>query len=248
MALQAGGSFQSSTDANLATLVGSRFDLSDGREVILVSTSAATTTTAGQLYQDEAIDAQNVGMAVTAFQAYSNNGNTPATVTVTIGSTALVVNHFQGGFAVISEGVGLGQTLKIASHPAALASATGVVLTLEDGPNVALTTASKVCLIPAHGAGIIVNPTTATNVVAGIGLYPIAASSYGFIHTKGLVSALSDNKPVAVGSPVSPSVTTAGCTTLAVQSGTTGTLTSGIIGNAAYTAVSAKCMPIFLNV
>ena len=50
LALVANGSFQTSTDSALATLVGTRWDLSDGREVVLVSTSSATTTVAGDLY------------------------------------------------------------------------------------------------------------------------------------------------------------------------------------------------------
>ena len=55
LSLTANGSFQSSTDSSLSTLVGTRWDLSDGREVILVSASSATTVASGKLYQDAAI-------------------------------------------------------------------------------------------------------------------------------------------------------------------------------------------------
>lgn len=244
--LTANGSFQSSTDANLASIVGTRFDLSDGREVILVSTGSTTTTTAGLLYQDAAIVANHQGLAVTANQAYSANGNVPATTTVTLGATALTANQYQGGFAVIDSGTGLGQSLRIASNPAALASATGVVLTLEDAPNVALDTTSTVCLIPAHGANVIQNPTTPTNVPVGIALYPIAASSYGFLVSKGIVASLSDSKVAAVGTAIAASVTTAGTTTVATA--TLGNLTSTVIGNAVQTAVSAKTRAVFINV
>ena len=249
LSLTASGSFQSSTDANLATLVGTRWDLADGREVILVSVDSATTTTAGQLYQDAALIPNHQGLTTTAVQAYSSNGNVPATVTVTLGATALTANYYQGGFAIVTEGTGLGQTLKIASNPAALSSGTGVVITLEDAPNTALVAAnSKISLVPAHGANVIVSPTTPTNVTAGIALYPIAASSYGFLCSKGIVSSLSDNKPAAAGIAIGPSVTTAGTTTLVTQTGTTGTLSSAVIGTALVLQVSAKCMPVFINV
>ena len=178
LAIQASGSFQSSTDASLETLVGSRWDLSDGREVILVQAGSATTVAAGKLYQDAAVVANHVNLAVTAFQAYSANGNVPAKVTATLGATAVTANQYAGGFVVVNDATGEGQTLRIASHPAADASAS-LAITLEDSPNTALDTNSEISLIPAHGNGVIIFPTTATNVAAGVGLYPIAASAYG---------------------------------------------------------------------
>lgn len=245
LSLQANGTFQSSSDANLATLIGSRWDLSDGREVILVKNSSATTGTAGQLYQDAAIVSNHTNLAVTATQAYSNNGDVPATVTVTLGATAATANQYQGGFAVVNAGTGIGQTLRIASHPAADASAS-LVVTLEDGPNVALSTStSKVSLIPAHGNNIIQMPTTPTNVPVGVALYSIAPSSYGFLASKGITSALSDAVVATVGQAISPSITTAGAVTLA--SGTNATVTS-VIGYTLNTGVSAEARAVFLNV
>jgi hypothetical protein len=252
LALQANGVFQTSTDANLATLVGTRWDLSDGREVILVSTSSTGACTAGQLYQDAALVANHQNIAVTTVTAYSTNGNVPASVAVTLGATALTASQYQGGFAVINAGTGIGQTLRIASNPAALASATNVTITFEDGPNVALSTSdSKVSLIPAHGSNVIVSPTTPTNVTAGVGLNAIPASSYGFLVSKGLVSSLSDAKIAGVGQPISPSVTTAGTTTAStsiLSTGSNGTLTSAVIGYAAIAAVSAEARTVFINV
>lgn len=241
LALQAGGSFQTSTDASLATLVGTRYDLSDGREVILVSTSSTTTATAGQLYQDAAIVPNHQNCAITAFTAYSANGNIPASVTVTLGSTATTANQYQGGFLIVNAGTGKGQTLRVASNAAAN-SGSSCVFTLEDGPNVALSSSdSKVCLLPPHGANVIQSPTTQTGAVAGVALYPIAVSSYGFLASKGIVSALSDALVPAVGQSISPSVTTAGAITLSSGTGAT-------IGYANQTAVSAEARSVFINV
>lgn len=239
-AVQANGTFQTSTDANLSTLLGTRWDLSDGREVILASASAGTVTTAGQLYQDQATVANNQGLTVTAVQAYSSNGNVPATVTVTNGGTAVVANQYQGGFAFIDSGTGIGQSLKIASHPAAATSAS-FTITLEDGPTVALNTSSTVCLSFPHGSGVIQAPTTLTGAIVGAALYQIPASSYGFLVSKGITAVLSDSSAPPAGASISASQITAGA--CALSSGTT-----GVIGYAVQLGVSAKSRSVFLNV
>lgn len=240
LALQANGSFQLSTDGNLGTLVGTRYDLSDGREVILVGVGSSTINTSGVLVQDSALVSAHLGLTVTAVQAYSNNGNTPATVTVTLGATALVANAYQGGYLMVNTGPGIGQTLRIAENPTALASATGVVITLEDAPNTALTTSSTVSLIPAHGSSVIICPTTPTNVPVGITLYPLTTANYGFVQSKGIVAALSDSTAPAVGSAITPSVNTAGDIGLF-----TGTF--AIIGHTAVAGVSAQAHSVFIN-
>lgn len=248
LALQASGSFQSSNDANLTTLVGTRWDLADGREVIFVSTGATAVSTAGLLVQDAAIVPNHQNLAVTAYTAYSANGNTPASFIATLGATALTANQYQGGFVVVNSGPGIGQTLRIQSHPSALASSTLPSFVLEDAPNTALTTSSKVCLIPPHGANVILNPTTSTGALVGITLYPLPAGSaaggttpsFGFVTCTGVASALSDAAIPAVGQSIAPSVVTAGTITLAGGTGAT-------IGYANQTAVSAEARSVFVN-
>jgi hypothetical protein len=237
ISIQANGQFQSDTDTSLDTLVGSRWDLSDGREVILVKAGAAAIAP-GVLYQDAAIVANHQGLATTAFTAYSNNGNVPPAVTVTLGATAATSNEYRGGFAIVASGTGAGQTLRIASHPAAAASAS-LVVTLEDGPNTALDTTSVICLIPAHGANVIINPTARTGAIAGAGLYTIAATSYGFLVSKGVTAILADGA-VAVGSAVSPSNAVAG----AVEAGV---IAQGFVGTASQAGVDTQYRAIDLS-
>ena len=237
------GAYGTSATYEVSQLVGTRWDLNDGREVILVSMDSATTATPGELYQDAALVANHFDLAVTAFQAYSNNGDTPATVTVTLGGTAVTANEYQGGYVDVVDGTqadGQGQFLRIASHPAQTSTTGNVVITLEEAPNTALTTSSKVSLVFPHGKNVIQNPTTPSNVPCGIALYPIAASNFGFLTSKGLCAALSDATVASVGNEISPSITTAGTVTLA-------TATLANIGSAAYTAVSAKSYPVYLN-
>lgn len=250
VALQAGGTYQNPTDPNLATLVGTRWDLEDGREVIFVSNGATAISTAGVLVQDAAIVSGHQGLVVTAVQAYSANGNVPATVTVTLGGSALSASQYQGGFLMVDSGPGIAQALLISSNPAALSSATGVVITLEDGPNTALTTSSTVCLIPAHGANVVTFPVTSTGAPVGVTLYPVAAGqaagstsgtpSYAFVTSKGLASSLSDSVVATAGQAITASTATAGATSLSIGS-------SAVLGYANQTAVSAKARSVFLN-
>lgn len=237
LALVANGLFQTSTDASLATLVGSRWDLSDGREVMLVK-AGGTALDAGKLMQDAAIVANHQNIAVTAYQAYSANGNVPAKVTVTLGATAATANQYAGGFVVVNDATGEGQTLRIASHPAADASAS-LVITLEDGANTALTSSSEVCLIPAHGKDIIVHPTTTTGAAVGVTLSPIAASAYGFVVTNGLVSCLNDAN-TAAGLPIMRSSNTAGAVMTFASTG-------ALVGNSSQAGVTTEYRCVQVN-
>lgn len=247
LSLTASGTFQSSNDSNLQSLVGSRWDLSDGREVMLVGVGGTAVATAGLITQDAAIVANHQNLAVTTFTAYSATNNVNASVVVTTGGTVLNVNQYQGGFAIINAGPGIGQTLKIASHGAYVAS-TNATIVLEDSPNTALTTSSKVCLIPPHGGNVVVFPTTVTGAVAGVTLYPLGAgtsgtptSNYGFVCTKGIVSSLSDLAVALVGQAIIPSVSTAGSSS--VTSGSAATL-----GYANQTAVSGEARSVFIDI
>jgi hypothetical protein len=219
--------------------------LSDGREVVLVGTSSATTTVAGDLYQDAALIANHQGLTVTAVQAYSNNGNTPATVTATLGGTATTANQYAGGFLYVQSSTGIGQFLRVAGNTAQATTSGAVVVTLEDAPNTALTTSSVVSLVPQHGANIIINPTTPTNTPVGVALYVIAASSYGFLVAKGLTAALADSTAPAVGHAIASSTTTAGCVGAVAYTGSV--VTGTVIGNSCVAMTSAKTDLVYLN-
>src|SRR5512146_1850459 len=93
LALTASGTFQQSTDANLKTLLGSRWDLEDGREVRLVL-AGTPALVAGTVVTASAPIANHQNLTVTAVQAYSSNGNVPAKVTVTLGATAVTANQY----------------------------------------------------------------------------------------------------------------------------------------------------------
>jgi len=207
-----------STDLSIETQVGQKFDLADGRVVALVQ-NGASALVSGVLVQSPAtIGANHTGLAVVA--AVPIGGTS---VTVTLGGTVTTATQYQGGYAVVSAGTGIGQTLRIANNNAGTASGP-CVLTLEDPLSVALDTTSKISLtLPQFGGnggtnvathGVIINPTTATGRVLGVTLYPIPASTttlatYGYIVTNGAVACLNDSV-TAIGLDVMPSSAVAG--------------------------------------
>jgi hypothetical protein len=229
--------FKTSTDTSLETLLASRWDLEDGREAILVQAGSATTVAAGLLYQAPAIVANHQNIAVTAYTAATTYN--PAKVTVTLGATAATANQYAGGYLVVNDNNGEGQTIKIQSHPAADASAS-LVITLADSPATALTTASEVCLISNPGNGVIINPATPTGITVGVGLYPIAASAYGFLISKGITSAFNTDANLTVGSAISPSNAVAG----GVENGV---IAQGFVGRALQAGVSGEYRTVFID-
>lgn len=156
----------------------------------------------GKLYQApaEITDHQNVVPTATAIGATQ--------VTVTLGATALTANYYAGGYLIVSATPGQGYKYLIASHPAADASAS-VVITLADPILVALTTASNIDLVANSYSGVILNPATATSCPVGVAVYPVAASSYGWLQTGGVAALLADGA-VAAGTNVAASNVTAG--------------------------------------
>ena len=222
--------FQTSTDLSLSTLVGSRFDLSDGREVVLVQ-NAGTALASGVVVQGPAAQANAVGLspATTSTTGYSATYPIAAAIggkniQIASGSTAVLANRFQGGFLSVVSGTGLGQTLKVQSNSAASTSSAFVV-TLEDAFTVATDSTSRYTLTinpygSFHGTdyttdGVIISPaSTLTGQIVGVSLYPIPASTatvaqYGFIVTKGPTAVLG-GATVALGLDVCVPDSTAG--------------------------------------
>jgi len=196
------------TDTALQTEVGQVFFTSDGRKFVLVQ-NGGTALAAGKLVAAVPNTAAHIGLTTTAFTAYSVNGNQPAQVSVTLASTGVLPNEYAGGYLQVSSGTGLGQYLKIASHPGVKTTGT-LVISLEnpDGSSMtALDTTSVVSLFrnkygsnnggTASSAtvnfstnGVVINPTTTVATILGLSNYIIPAStstfaSYGLIQTYG---------------------------------------------------------------
>lgn len=245
-------------DPSLSTAIGHVFALEDGREVRLVS-NGATALASGVLVQGSAIVANHQNLTVAVPAAYPATAGT-FQVSVTIGATKLNLNQYAQGFLVVNAGTGIGQTLKISSNTNGAASASAMIITLEDAIVTTLDATSKVCLIANPYEGCVINPTTSTATPVGVTLYPIAAATantydgttgalsttgvaqYGFVVSKGISSCLADATVANVGTGISPSTTTAGAIT---SSGGSAALVN--IGRALQTTVSAEARAVFLD-
>lgn len=212
-------------EPNIATLVGSKWDLEDGRTLVLVS-NGAVALASGKLAQ--------ASTQVTAFQklAMTVPTATPATagtnqILVTNGGTVLNANQFQGGYLITASATGIGQTLKIASHQAAAASATFLV-NLEDNIVTTLDATTTISLIANPYANILIASHTTLGTPIGVSLYPLAATTaatfngtsgaltvtgtaqYGYVVCSGPTGCLIDNTVTNVGYPLGPSAATDG--------------------------------------
>lgn len=244
-------------DTSYLTLCGTRFKVEgDGREVALVSIGA-TAIVSGVLVQGAAEVTAFEKLAMTVPTATPGTAGTNQ-ILVTNGATVLNVNQFIGGYLIISAGTGLGQTLKIASHQPAAASATFLVTT-EDNIQVTLDATSKVSLVSNPYTNIIINPATATGAPIGASLYPLTASTaatfnattgvmntpgtpqFGFVVVHGPTGILVDATVTNVGYPLGRSATVAGAVGVATLT------TVAAVGTAMQTLTSAQAGPVYLN-
>lgn len=221
-------------------MTGARFDSSDGREFVLVLVGGSSIGDA-LLVQSPAIVANHQNMAVASAAA------TAATqITVTLAGTAATLNQYQGGFAIVNAGTNIGQTLRIASHPAQTNTTGDLVVTLEDAltGNLAVSD-SKVSLIANPYSGVIVSPAdTLTGTIVGATLYPVTNANYALLVTKGINALFSSsNIATEAGAGVIPAAATAGWGRSA-----TGESGYGVIGIAAQAAVSAESRAVNLDI
>lgn len=250
LSLQAQGLFQqqpqsttvyagTATDSSLTAVLGTKWDLNDGRELTFIL-AGAVNLTSGKMLQNAALIANHQNLVTVSFTAYSNNGLTPASVVVTLGGTAVTANQYALGYAVVTAGTGLGQTLQIASHPAQATTTGNVTITLADAPNTALDATSTISLVPQAGSGIIISPASApTNRQVGVSLYPITAANYGFVVSKGVVACLNTGGTTS-GTELSTSQSVAGAVI-------NGVIADGFVGTAIIAGTTAQYQPIFVD-
>ncbi len=165
------------SDGSFSTYVGQKFDTSDGREFVLIQNGAVALAAAKVIQSSPEVTAfQKLAMTVpTAYPATAGAFQ----ILVTNGATVLNVNQFQGGYAIVAAGTGIGQMLKISSHQPAANGATFVV-TLEDAIVTTLDATSKISLLASPYVNNVIqvaSGSSQTGSPVGISLYPIAAST-----------------------------------------------------------------------
>lgn len=130
-----------------------------------------------------------------------------ATTLVSTSTVTVTANQYQYGWALITTSAGVGYQYQIASHAAFTSAAP--TFNLSDPIQVALTTGSRIDLVANPYNGVIINPTAATGVVAGVAVAATPIGYYGWLQTKGVANVLADGT-VTVGTSVDASNGTAG--------------------------------------
>lgn len=218
------------------TALGSKQQTEDGR-IFRYCKNGAVATVAGSLYQGPVPLANHLA-------------NTPPAVAIgatsfayTPGATAGAASLYAEGYMQVDTTPGEGYTYQVDGH-AAITSSVAFTLYLKDPIQVALTTSSRVGLIPNQWKNIVVAPTTLTANVAGWAAAVVGIGLYAYVQTGGPVSALINGTP-AITAPVINSATTAGAVdvwTTAAQA------TSALVGHMMQVGVSAKLNFVYAQI
>lgn len=221
----------------MATL-GSRATTGDGRVFRYVKVGG-TALVPGKLYQGaaETTGWENLAAAVMAI------GDLSFTITSTITAT---LNQMAGGFATITTSTGAGYTYKIKGNTAA----TGAVCTvyLEDPIQLASAAATtKIDIVESAFADVVISAGSGsgpTANLAGVAIYPVAATYYGWVQVGGPVGVLADGG-ITVGAVCVASNGTAG----AVEIGTNAsTEAQPYVGHALTGIDTAQYGMVYLNI
>ena len=222
-----------SSDATQRHPLGTRAVTTDGRTYRYVK-AGGTALATGKVQQAPAQDTENDQLTPAAAAIGATS------ITVTIGSSAAAANAFAGGWAVIDTTPGQGFSYPIIGH-AAIAGAAAGVFYLGQAIEVALTTDSRVTLVPNPYNGVIVAPTTLTGAVVGVAVYPIVAGEYGWIGTRGSFGTLIAGTP-GVGLAVVVPGSAAGAVVIDGAAAAT-----QVVGSMQVTGVDGKYLPVFWN-
>lgn len=205
--------------------------------------AGAVDLVAGTVVQAPATVAGNLTLALNTTSSGTSVGDTSFAVTC---ASAVSTGFYREGYAIIATGAGQGYIYSISNNPAVSTGATGIfTLYPEDALVVAMTTTSKVSLIPNLYMNVIQMPvTTATSVCIGVATYIITATQYGWIQTWGPCAVLTDDT-TANGAMLNAVAATAGR-----ASGFTAAsvLTGQILGNLMAAGVQAEWRPVYLKV
>lgn len=181
--------------------------------------------------------------------------NTPPAVAIgatsfsyTPGATLGTANQYADGWLQVDTTPGNGQAYSIDSH-LAFASATAFTLNLssDDAIRVALTTSSRVGLIPNEYRGVIQLPvTTATGIICGVAPCVITAAQFGWLQTWGNYAGVLTTGTPALGASVMGPGTVAGAAQVVVAAGTL--IVAQWIGQMTQVGVDTKNNAIYLKI
>ena len=163
-------------------------------------------------------------------------------IQVVLGATPVNANQYAQGWIIVSSGPGIGQRLQIASHPAALASATLTVTLNQPIDTQIVVATSKIDLVANPYNGVIQNPiTTLTGPCVGVATFSTPAGSYDWLQTSGVGAALIAGTP-GVGLAIVVPGTAAGA---AVVDGAAAA--TKVVGSMLVTGVDQRVQAVFID-
>jgi len=222
-----GDQFTTYTTKPPSLSLGDRMIMDGGQKEFVFCQASATAVAAGKLYQTNTLavvagstdaDMLNAMAVVTAAVT------TGSTVGVTLaGTAALSKDLLADGDLFVSAGtVGVGDCYRIKSHTAAAAGST-CTFTIYGKFKTALPAASALVGVrqnKCQNITITTADTVGTGSLIGIAPCVIAATTYGWVQTRGVCAALNGGTSMINGIPVVPSGTTAGAVSTQVASTT----------------------------
>ncbi len=171
--------------------VGTRASLQDGR-VFYYAKSSGAAIIAGNLLSAELQTAEFADLAVGTLVIGGG------TITPTLGSTAVTLNEYAGGYCCVTDSLGEGITYEIVRHPLAAGSGTPQ-LTLEDPINVSFDGDTTVQMVKNLWCDVIIAPTAAAHIPVGVSNTAVIAGTsnpqYFWCQTWGICSVLQDEGP-----------------------------------------------------
>ena len=152
-----------------------------GNTVYAYGRLAAVAVTAGKCVTHAASIAHHFDLTPTAGVAA---GETE--ISVETAGTDITLNQYAGGYLYVNDAAGEGQMLRIESNPAHDHSADpSIVITCYDDLATAITTSSRITLIPDPRSAQIVQAATTTGATLGVTVVDMAASAYGWFSVSG---------------------------------------------------------------
>jgi hypothetical protein len=214
-------------------LLGERIICADGRS-FRYGKDSGSGSHPGYLQQGPAIIANHQNMAVSAAVAIGGT-----LVTVTPGATAGASGLYDEGYAVVTAGAGIGQTLKI-SHTPTITASTAFTIVLADPLAVALDTTSTIGLV--HNTYKNTREVAGIARPAGVSLITATASYYYWQQIGGIAGVLADGTNGVIGSKAIADASTAGAVDVDAA------YTSPVVGYFVQTSVNTSTEPVFLQI
>jgi hypothetical protein len=157
-----------------------------GNTVYAYGRLAAAAVTAGKCVTHAASIAHHFDLTPTAGVAAGETA-----ISVETAGTDITLNQYANGYLYVNDAAGEGQMLRIKSNPAHDHSADpSIVITCYDDLATAITTSSRITLIPDPRSGQIVQAATTTGATLGVTVVDMAASAYGWFSVSGPATVL----------------------------------------------------------